>query len=216
MIVRCTRNNANTTTALTRRPFVQMSSSNKLHSRLSRSSNNSLKSSSGSNRTSFKSTTSTRTSIRNNDFLNQQRNYKEKYINVKIVEPKHEKKPITKYSHAVLINEPKFLDKPSDHKKAFMEASISIPTTINEESSRHNSLIPITKLTPTPSMEAINEETSSTYGERDKNKIELLTFAILTNTKSSDESSHSVKYSSDSDTPQIRLETYVVVPSCAE
>lgn len=68
------------------------------------------------------------------------------------------------------------------HKKAFMEATISIPTTINEESSRHNSLVPPQKLTPTPSMQAICEESrepSENISEKDMNKIEMLTFIVI-------------------------------------
>ncbi|XP_060596397.1 QRFP-like peptide receptor isoform X1 [Ruditapes philippinarum] len=215
MIVRCTRNNPNTTTALTRRPFVRMLSNTKPASRFSRSSNNSLKSTSGSNRTSFKSTTSTRTSNRNNDFFNHQRNYKDMFRKELINDQIHEKKsPVIRHCHEVLINQPTFQNQTSDtdkpyHKKSFMEATISIPTTINEESSRMNSIVPMSKLTPAPSMEAINEESSSTTNtQHDKNKIEMLTFAIISNTKSGDDSSlTAVKDLTDQDNAQICFET---------
>ena len=224
MIVRCTRNNPNTTTALTRRPFVRMLSNTKPASRFSRSSNNSLKSTSGSNRTSFKSTTSTRTSNRNNDFLNHQRNYKEMFRKELLNDQLHEKKsPVIRHCHEVLINQPTFQNQSTDsekayHKKSFMEATISIPTTINEESSRMNSIVPMPKLTPAPSMEAINEESSSTaHTQHDKNKIEMLTFAIISNTKSGDDSSLTAgKDLTDQDTAQIRFETGINVTICTE
>ena len=65
----------------------------------------------------------------------------------------------------------------SYHKKAFMEATISIPTTINEESSRHNSLVPPIKPTPSPSIEAIYEETvvdsTCNSSDKDRNTIQM-------------------------------------------
>lgn len=183
MIVRCTRNSGGrtTTAALTRRPLLRMLSTSSPVSRsgslkFSRSSNNSLKSTSGTNRTSLKSATT----IRNSEH---QRSYKEKIIKDKI-DHKTEK-------HATICPKVEIIEPTSDmlevpekscHKKAFMEATISIPTTINEESSRHNSLVPQPKLTPTPSMHAICEEShesSGTSSERDKNKIEMLTFAVI-------------------------------------
>ncbi|XP_045158873.1 QRFP-like peptide receptor isoform X2 [Mercenaria mercenaria] len=224
MIVRCTRNNPNTTTALTRRPFVRMLSTTKPASRFSRSSNNSLKSTSGSNRTSFKSTTSTRISNRNNDFYNQQRNYKDMFRKELINDHVCEKKiPISRHCHEVLINQPTFQNQNTDndkayHKKSFMEATISIPTTINEESSRMNSIIPMPKITPAPSMDAINEESSvSSSTNKDKNKIEMLTFAVISNTKSGDESSQTaLKDITDLESAQIQLDTGIKVTISTE
>lgn len=42
-----------------------------------------------------------------------------------------------------------------------MECTISVPTTINEESSRHNSLVPPIKPSPSPSINAISEANES-------------------------------------------------------
>lgn len=220
MIVRCTRNNANTTTALTRRPFVRMLSQSKQASRFSRSSNNSLKSSSGTNRTSFKSTTSSRTPIRNNDFFNHNRNYNEIFRKDHINDRICENMPNTRYYHEVLINQ-QSLNTDTDkahHKKSIMEASISIPTTINEESSRMASTIAPPKITPVPSMEAINEESSSTTStQKDKNKIEMLTFAVVSNSKSGEYSSQScLKDSTEQDTAQVPFDTTLSVPNSAE
>lgn len=184
--MRCTRNSGGrtTTAALTRRPLLRMLSSSSPVSRsgslkFSRSSNNSLKSTSGTNRTSFKSATTNRNS-------EHQRSYKDKIIKDKL---DHKTEKHATICPNVEIIEPSvdMLEVPekSCHKKAFMEATISIPTTINEESSRHNSLVPQYKLTPTPSMQAICEEsreTSGTSSEKDKNRIEMLTFAVLTKT----------------------------------
>lgn len=185
MIVRCTRNSGGrtTTAALTRRPLLRMLSSSSPVSRsgslkFSRSSNNSLKSTSGTNRTSFKSATSNRNS-------EHQRSYKEKVIkdkmeyksekhakicpNVQIIEPSQDQ-----------VNDVHVVEQSCCHKKAFMEATISIPTTINEESSRHNSLVPMSKLTPAPSMNAIHEEPQeSSASSSEKDRIELLTFAVI-------------------------------------
>lgn len=206
MIVRCTRNNTNATTALTRRPLIRiLSSSSKAHSRFSRSTNNSLKSTSGTNRTSFKSTTSTRIFNKNNDTLHQIRLAKQKL-------EEHGDNVITanhgiKIIEHVVRDENNINDKIS-HRKEFMEATISIPTTINEESSRHNSLIPMVKMTPTPSMEAINEETLSANSFNKKDDIELLTYALVT-TSNITFSQTGIRETSDQETAQIQIETYV-------
>ena len=121
MIVRCTRNTATTTTALTRRPFIRILSSSSQSSRsgslrFSRSSNTSLKSSSNSNRSADHNMTS-----------------RDKRFDRKTDCP------------VIAVIEPSFDDGDvfdKKHKRAIMECTISVPTTINEESSRHNSLIP--------------------------------------------------------------------------
>lgn len=222
MIVRCTRNNANTTTALTRRPFVRMLSNSRPASRFSRSSNTSLKSSSGTNRTSFKSTTSSRTPVRTNDYFNQNRNrnYNELFRKEHANDKKSEKTSNTKYYHEVLINQQTLnveMDK-AHHKKSIMESSISIPTTINEESSRMNSTIAPPKITPVPSMEAINEESSSTTStQKDKNRIEMLTFAVISTCKSGEDCSNSgLKDSFDQETAQVQLDTSITAPTNGE
>ena len=184
--MRCTRNSGGrtTTAALTRRPLLRMLSSSSPVSRsgslkFSRSSNNSLKSTSGTNRTSFKSLTTNRNS-------DHPRSYKEKTIKDKM---DHKAEKHATICPNIEIIEPSIdkceLTEKMCHKKAFMEATISIPTTINEESSRHNSIVPQTKLTPTPSMQAICEEShesSGTSSEKDRNKIEMLTFAVIAKT----------------------------------
>ena len=121
MIVRCTRNTATTTTALTRRPFIRILSSSSQSTRsgslrFSRSSNTSLKSSSNSNRSADHNMTS-----------------RDKRFDRKTDCP------------VIAVIEPSFDDGDvfdKKHKRAIMECTISVPTTINEESSRHNSLIP--------------------------------------------------------------------------
>jgi len=103
-------------------------------------------------------------------------------------------------------------EKNNGHKKAFMEATISIPTTINEESSRHNSLVPQHKLTPTASMEAINEESaeanSGTSTAGCQENIRMLTFAIVTKSDEFTDSPDTFK-SSDQQTHHIHIEAIV-------
>ena len=141
LIVRCTRNSpATTTTALTRRPFIRILSSSSQSSRsgslrFSRSSNTSLKSSSNSNRSGDHNITP-----------------REKRFDRKTDCP------------VIAVIEPSFNENESfdkKHKRAIMECTISVPTTINEESSRHNSLVPPTKLSPSPSINAISEANES-------------------------------------------------------
>ena len=71
------------------------------------------------------------------------------------------------------FNENDIMDK--KHKRAIMECTISVPTTINEESSRHNSLVPqessrhnslVPHVRPTPSssINAITEGDESHPG----------------------------------------------------
>ncbi|KAL4236791.1 hypothetical protein ACF0H5_005177 [Mactra antiquata] len=231
MIVRCTRNQSNTTTALTKRPFIKMLSSSSSSRRtqngsmrFSRSNNSSMKSSSGTNRTSFKSSTSTRTLNRNNEFFMSNRSFKDKLKKEKKIDSHTEKNVYTNCPQ-ILIIEPKCPDKRGDndkpfHKREFMEATISIPTTINEESSRHNSLIPQFRATPSPSMDAINEEssTSKLTGSDDqynvKNSFEMLTYAIISNTKSGDDisSQSGCRDTTDQETAQLQIESSASVP----
>lgn len=229
MIVRCTRNQSNTTTALTRRPFIKMLSTSRHTSRngsvrLSRSSNNSLKSSSGTNRTSFKSTTSSRNTNRNCELYLSQRTFKDKH-KIEMIEQQNEKNVLTNCPQILIIESNcqekrgENLDK-AFHRREFMEATISIPTTINEESSRHNSLIPQIRASPSPSMDAIHEEstaskfTSSDERLDDKHCIEMLTFAVISHTKSADDScSHSgCKETTDQETAQLQVESSASVP----
>ena len=153
LIVRCTRNNpATTTTALTRRPFIRIlsNSSNSSRSmsgslRFSRSSNTSLKSSSNSNRSADPNVIS-----RDKRF-----DRKTDCPVIAVIEPS--------------FNENDILDK--KHKRAIMECTISVPTTINEESSRHNSLVPYVKTTPSSSINAITEANELLAGNQSDNLL---------------------------------------------
>ncbi|KAH3831614.1 hypothetical protein DPMN_104885 [Dreissena polymorpha] len=201
IIVRCTRNpgDGTTTAALTRRPFVrilstttrcQASRSGSL--RLSRSNNSSLKSTSGTLRTSFKSNRSSN-SNRLNDHHGPRVSFRDKCNKDNKVDNITNKKDKTDLQSSnqpicpqVHIIEPSYdedhhnvdVDMPY-HKRNFMEATISIPTTINEESSRHNSLVPVSRLSPSPSMQAIHEESVEvTQSGSDKDKFEALTIGI--------------------------------------
>ena len=52
-----------------------------------------------------------------------------------------------------------------------MECTISVPTTINEESSRHNSLVPPVKPTSSSSINAITEADESHIGNQGENHL---------------------------------------------